>query len=148
MARNFSAFLTTDIIIRPTSCVIKCAQIDRYYDMPTRKKVIKLTGQTVSILKHDVLRGAIDTNVITNINSVTHFQGILDGLDVLSAKPEYIDFNENGKTFVALNKPPQPLSPHTCWEQIKWYFYAPGLGLFGLILLFSSCLLCTCTNCC
>ncbi len=41
MTRNFSAFLTTDLIIRPTSRVIKCSQIDRYYDMPTSKQVIK-----------------------------------------------------------------------------------------------------------
>jgi hypothetical protein len=102
--------------------------------MPTSKKVIKLTGQTVSILKRDdVLWRAIDTNVITNINSVTHFHGILDGLDVLSATPEYIDFNENGKTFVALNIPSESLSPHSWWAQMKWYFFAAGLGLMGLI---------------
>ena len=54
--------------------------------MPTTKKVIKLTGQIVTILKRDnVLWRAIDTNVITYINSVTHFHCILD--DSLEGKP-------------------------------------------------------------
>ncbi len=69
-------------------------------------------------------------------------------MDVLSAKPEYIDFNKNGKTFVALKIPPEPISPHTWWDQMKWYFYAAGFGISGLILLFSLCWLCTCADCC
>jgi hypothetical protein len=28
-------------------------------------------------------------------NSLSHYHGTLDGLDVLSAKPEYTDFNEH-----------------------------------------------------
>jgi hypothetical protein len=110
MTRNISALLTTVLIIPPTSRVIKCSLVDRCYDMPTGKQVIKLTGQTVSILnRDDVLCRSIDTNVITNINSVTHFHGMLDGLDVLSAKPEYRDFSENGMTLFALNITPEPL---------------------------------------
>jgi hypothetical protein len=37
----------------------------------------------------------------------------LDGQDVLKSKQEYTDFNEHGRTFVAFDREPDPLTPQS-----------------------------------
>ncbi len=64
-----------------------------------------------------------------------------------SSKPEYTFFNEHGRTFVALDREPDPLTPQSWWQQYKWYFYGSIIGL-SLILTCSLCWVCTCANCC
>jgi hypothetical protein len=57
------------------------------------------TGKTVQKIKRtDVLWTAVDTNnvMIQLANSLSHYHGTLDGLIVLSAKPEFTDFNQHG----------------------------------------------------
>jgi len=86
----------------------------RFFDFPDSKILLKQIGTTVSQIKReDILWSAIDTNnvMMQRSNALTHFHGTLDGLDVLSSKPEYTDFNEHGRTFVALDREPDPLTP-------------------------------------
>ena len=65
------------------------------------------------IKREDIMWSAIDTNnvIMQRSNVLTHFHGTLDGLDVLSSKPEYTFFNLHGRTFVALDREPDPLTP-------------------------------------
>ena len=70
-------------------------------------------------------------------NFLSHYHGTRDGLDILSARPEYNDFTENGRTFIALDREPDPLTPQLWWQQNKCYFYGSGLAKVGLILLCS-----------
>jgi hypothetical protein len=81
-------------------------------------------------------------------NALTHFHCTLDGLDVLSSKPEYTDFNEHRRTFVALDREPDPQTPQSWWQQYKWYFYGSIIGHLGFILTCCLCWVCTCANCC
>ena len=81
-------------------------------------------------------------------NGLSHYHGTLDGLDILSARPEYTDFTENGRTFVALDREPDPITPQSWWQQNKWYFNGSGLTIVGLILLCTFGWICTCANCC
>jgi len=81
-------------------------------------------------------------------NGLSHYHGTLDGLDILSARPEYTDFTENGRTFVALDREPDPITPQSWWQQNKWFFYGSGLTIVGLILLCTFGWICTCANCC
>jgi hypothetical protein len=114
-------------------------------------RLLKQIGTSVSQIKReDILWSAIDTNniMMQRSNAFTHFHGTLVGLDVLSSKPEYTDFNEHGRTFVALDRKPDPLTPQSWWEQYKWYFYGSIIGLVSLILTCSLCWVCTCANCC
>lgn len=151
LSTNFSAFLTTDLIIRHTSRIINCNQIiSRYFDLPDSKILLKQTKNTVErIARQDVLWTAIDTNNINlqRSNMISHYHGILDGLDVLSARPEYTDFHENGHTFVALDREPDPLTTQNWWVKHKWYFYGTALVFASLILVCSCCWICTCANC-
>jgi hypothetical protein len=152
ISTNVSAFLTTDLILRTTSRIVNCNMIKyRFFDFPDSKILLKQIGTTVSQIKReDILWSAIDTNnvMMQRSNALTHFHGTLDGLDVLSSKPEYTDFNEHGRTFVALDREPDPLTPQSWWEQYKWYFYGSIIGLVSLILTCSLCWVCTCANCC
>jgi hypothetical protein len=113
--------------------------------------LLQQTGKTVNKIKRaDVLWTAIDTNnvMMQRANSLSHYHGTLDGLDVLSAKPEYTDFSEHGRTFVALDREPDPLTPQSWWQIHKWYFYWAGITIVALILTCSLCWVCTCANCC
>jgi hypothetical protein len=67
-------------------------------------------------------------------NSLSHYHGTLDGRDVLGAKPEFTDFNEHGRNFVALDRDPDPLTPQSWWQIHKWYFSWSGIGFIALIL--------------
>lgn len=152
LSHNVSAFLTTDLILRPTSRVINCDLItSRYFDFPNTGLLLRQIGnRSTFINRKDVLWQAIDSDniLLDNANSISHYHGVLDGLDVLSAKPEFTDFNEHGRTFVALDKEADPLSPQTWWQQNKWYFYGTAIVLTCLILGCSLCWVCTCANCC
>jgi hypothetical protein len=46
-------------------------------------------------------------------NALTHFHSTLDGQYVFSSKQEYTDINEHGRTFVALDREPDPLTPQS-----------------------------------
>ncbi len=74
----------------------------RLFDFPDSKILLKQNGVSVSQIKReDILMSDIDTNnvMMQRSNALTHFHGTLDGLDVLSSKPEYTDFNEYGRIF-------------------------------------------------
>jgi len=48
LSTNVSAFLTTDLIIRPTSRIVNCNQINyRYFDFPESRVLLKQIGTKV-----------------------------------------------------------------------------------------------------
>jgi hypothetical protein len=99
---NVSAFLTTDLILRTTSRIGNCNRFKyRFFDFPDSKVFLKQIGTSGSQIKcEDNLWSAMDTNNVM-------MQRSLDGLDVLSSKPQYTEFNER-RTFVASDREPDP----------------------------------------
>jgi hypothetical protein len=49
--------------------------------------------------------------MLSQANSIKHYHGTLDGLDVLSMIPEYTQFDEMGVSFNALDKESDPMTP-------------------------------------
>jgi hypothetical protein len=113
--RNVTAFLTTDLILRPTSRRIDCKDIkSRYFFLPATNLLLHQVGSVLTFgRRDDVLWQSLDTSniMLSQANSIKHYHGTLDGLDVLSMIPEYTQFDEMGVSFTALDKEPDPMTP-------------------------------------
>lgn len=149
---NLSAFLTTDLILRSTSRMIDCKNIKRrYFYFPKSAILLSQSGTTVVQAKStDLLWQAFDTSnkLVAASNKINHYHGVLDGLNNFDKQQEFVDVKEMGVSFTALDKPEDPVSIKSWWENKKWYFYGIGIIFFSLISLCGLSWLCTCANCC
>ena len=82
--QNFSAFLTTDLILRPTSRIIDCKNIrNRYFYFPQTNLLLRQINSTIIRMKRtDIIWQTLDTNnqLLATSNTFNHYHGVLDGL--------------------------------------------------------------------
>jgi hypothetical protein len=113
--------------------------------------LIHQTGYVITLGRHDdVLWQSLDTSnvMLAQANSIKHYHGTLDALDVLSKLQEYTTFNEMGVSFTALDKEADPMTPQSWWSTHIWYFYGTALAIILLVLLIGMTWLCSCSNGC
>jgi hypothetical protein len=149
---KLTALLTTDLILRPTSRRIDYKDIkSRYFFLPTTNLLLHQVGSVLTFGRHDdVLWQSLDTSniMLSQANSIKHYHGTLDGLDVLSMIPEYTQFDEMGVSFNALDKESDPMTPQAWWSINKWYFYGTALCIIGLVSICGLACLFSCSNGC
>jgi hypothetical protein len=152
LSRNLTAFLTTDLILRPTSRRIDCNdKKSRYFFLHSSNLLIHLTGSVIILgRRDDVLWQSLDASnvMLAQANSIKHYHGTLDGLDVLAMLLEYTTFDEMGVSFTALDKEADPMTPQSWWSTHKWYFYGMALAIILLVFLIGMTWLCSCSNGC
>ena len=150
--KNLTAFLTTDMILRPTSRRMDCKEIkSRYFFFPNSSILLHQMGSSLTkMARDDVLWQALDTSniLLSQANAIKHYHGTLDGLDLLSMQEEYIQYDEMGVRFTALDKGPDIIAPQTWWSEHKWYFYGVIIGIVSLVCCCGFTWLCTCADCC
>ena len=138
--------------MHPTSRRIDCKDIkSRYFFLPSSNLLIHQSGSVITLgRRDDVLWQSLDTSnvMLAQANSIKHYHGTLDGLDVLSMIPEYTKFDETGVSFTALDKQPDPMTPQSWWAIYQWYFYGTALSLAAFVCLCGLTYLCSCANGC